>query len=136
MADNINPAVAHIINAEIIYRHFGCWPNFHDASIDKVTFESHPGYRATVTFALTAFEMARETDESGFYKLTKQCQIEFMFTGIKEMEFDFFSHQNVVFDLVFEEHEGAIQCVFNASVGLDAVVVAEEVAVLSSKATQ
>jgi hypothetical protein len=136
MSDIINSAVAHIINADVIYRHFGYWPNFHDASIDKVTFESHPGYRATITFALTAFEMAREVDENDFYKLTKQCQIEFMFTGIKEMEFDFFNHQNVVFDLVFEEHEGAIQCVFNASVGLDAVVVAEEVAVLSLKVAQ
>ena len=135
-AADSNPAVAQISNAEAVYQHFGYWPDFHDAEIIKVTFESHPGYRATVTFTLAAFEMTSETDEKGFYKLVKHCKVEFLFTGIREMEFDYFGHQNVIFDLVFEEHNGAIQGTFNSSVGLDAVVVAEEVAVLNLTATK
>jgi hypothetical protein len=131
MSDNENPAIAQIINSEVVYQHFGYWPDFHDAEITKVTFESHPGYRATVIFSIAAFEMTSETDERGFYKLTKQCQIQFQFTGIKEMEFDYFSHQNVVLDLSFEKNNGAIQCTFNSSVGLDGVIVAEEAMVLS-----
>lgn len=80
--------------------------------------------------------MTNETDEKGVCKLVKQCQIEFMFTGIKEIEFDYFGHQNVIFDLVFEERGGAIQGAFNSSVGLDAIVLAEEVAVLSLTVTK
>jgi hypothetical protein len=136
MSGTINPVIAQISNAEAVYQYFGYWPKFHDAEITKVTLESHPGYRATVTFALAAFGMTSETDEKGFYKLAKHCQVEFLFTGIKELEFDYFGHQNVVFDVVFEEHNGAIQCTFNSSVGLDAVVVAEEVAVLSLTSTK
>jgi len=34
-------AIEQVINAEIIWNHFGYWPNFHDAEIIKVVFETH-----------------------------------------------------------------------------------------------
>jgi len=129
MSDIDNPAIARIINAEAIYQHFGYWPKFHDAEITKVTLEAHPGYWPSATFVISAFEMTKEVDEKGYYKHTKQCLIEFQFTGIQEMEFDYFNHQNVILNLLLEESGDFTKCTFDPSVGLDAVIVAEKLAV-------
>lgn len=130
MAENENLAISRITNFDVIRQHFGYWPSFHDAEITRVTFEANPGYHASVTFLIVAFETTNSVDEKGYYKLAKHCTIELQFVGIREMEFDYFSHQNVIHDLIFENVGNAIQCTFNSSVGLDAFIVAEEVSVL------
>ncbi|WP_092770256.1 Imm50 family immunity protein [Hymenobacter actinosclerus] len=129
MSEKQNPAIARIINAKVIHEHFGYWPGFHDAEITKVTLEAHPGYWPSATFVVASFEMTKELDEKGYYKHTKQCDIEFQFTGIQEIEFDYFNHQNVILNLTFEESGDFIKCTFDPSVGLDAVIIAEKIAV-------
>jgi hypothetical protein len=131
-----NLAFSRVINFEIILQHFGYWPEFHDAEILKVTFEVHSTGRPSVTFVIAAFEMTSEIDERGYYKLTKHCNVELQFIGIKEIEFDYFSHQNVIFELILEGKASSIKCTINSSVGLDAVVVAEEAYVLSLTPTK
>ncbi len=86
---------------EIIRQHFGYWPSFHDAEITKVTCEANPGYQASVTFVIAAFEATTEVDEEGYYKQTKQCR-----------------------------------CTCNSSVGLAAIIVAEETIVLKLTPTK
>ena len=131
MSENHNSAIAKIANAEIVIEHFGYWPQFHDAEVAKVTFESHSGYWPLVTFVISAFEMTKEIDERGYFKLTKQCDIEFYFTGVEEIDFERFSHQNVLMSLDFEESGSFIKTIFDASVGLDAVIFSEGVSVVS-----
>ena len=129
MSDSENPVITRITNAEAIYQHFGYWPSFHDAEITKVTLEAHPGYWPSATFVFSAFEITKEVEEIGYYKHTKQCLIEFQFTGIQEMEFDYFNHQNVILNLLLEKSGDFIKCTFDPSVGLDAVIIAEKLAV-------
>ena len=136
MSESQNSVIAKITNAEIVLEHFGYWPRFHDAEIAKVTFESHSGYWPLVTFVISAFEVTKEVDERGYYKLTKQCDIEFHFTGVEEIEFDYFSHQNVLMSLDFEESGSFIKATFNPSVGLDAVIFSEGVSVVSLTPTK
>ncbi|UPL47694.1 Imm50 family immunity protein [Hymenobacter sublimis] len=136
MSKTESPAISRIVNAEIVREHFGYWPDFHDAEITKVTFEAHPGYRTSITFVIAAFEITNEVDKSGHYKLTKHCDIEIQLTGIQEMTFGYFSQQNVIFELTFEEVGSNIECTFDSSAGLDASIVAEEVLVLSLTPTQ
>ena len=136
MSDNQNPAIARIANAEIVIEHFGYWPRFHDAEIAKVTFESNSGYWPLVSFVISAFEMTEGVDEKGYYKLDKQCDIEFHFVGVEEIEFDRFSHQNVLMSLDFEESGSFIKTTFDASVGLDAVIFSEGVSVVSLTPTK
>ncbi|WP_345222982.1 Imm50 family immunity protein [Hymenobacter koreensis] len=131
MAEVENHAISRILNGEIVRQHFGYWPKFHDAEITKVTFEANPGFWPSVTFVLTASEMTKEVDERGYYKQAKQCDVELQFTGVKEIDFDGFGHQNVIFELVLEEEGINIKGSFNPSVGLDAIIVAEKVSVLS-----
>lgn len=136
MAETENSIVSRILNFEIIREYFGYWPAFHDAEIIKVTFESHPGYWPSVTFLVAAFGMTKETDESGHFELVKHCHVELQFTGVHKIEFDGFSHQNIIFDLVFEENGSNIECSFDSSTGLEATVVAEKVSVLSLTSTK
>jgi hypothetical protein len=136
VSENPNPAIARIINAKIVLEHFGYWPRFHDAAVAKVTFESNSGYWPLVSFIISAFEMTKEVDETGHYKLTKQCDIEFNFIGVEEIEFDRFSHQNVLMSLDFEESGSFIKTTFDAAVGLDAVIFSEGVSIVSLTPTK
>ncbi|WP_170934840.1 hypothetical protein [Hymenobacter gelipurpurascens] len=52
MSEIEKPAISRIINAEIVLQHFGYWPDFHDAEILKVVFETHPTGRYSVTFTI------------------------------------------------------------------------------------
>lgn len=131
MSEQENPAVSRIVNHELVLQRFGYWPSFPDAEVLKVTFEAHPGYRATVTFLIETHEFVNELDIRGYYKQLNNCQIELNFTGIQEMNFEDFSHQNVISDLEFTETGEFIECTFGASIGLFASIKAEEVFVLS-----
>jgi hypothetical protein len=131
MSELENPAVSRIINYELIIQRFGYWPSFHDAEVSKVTFEAHPGYRATATFLIETHEFINELNKRGQYKQVNNCLVELQFTGIKEMHFDGFDHQNVIFDLAFKESSENIECTFDSSIGLAASIVAEEALVLS-----
>ena len=126
-----NAAISRITNHEVVIQRFGYWPSFHDAEVLKVTFEAHPGYRATVTFLIETSEFTKELDLRGYYKPFNKCQIELNFTGIREMHFEDFNHQNVIFELEFEEVGEFIECTFDSSTGLSASIKAEEVCILS-----
>ncbi|GAB2454081.1 hypothetical protein GCM10011375_01410 [Hymenobacter qilianensis] len=125
------PAINRVINSEIIHQYFGYWPNFHDAEVIKVTFETHITGRYSVTFVIEAFEMLAEVDAQGFYKQAKQCLIEIQFSGVEEIDFKYFNFQNVLFEFWFEEQGSLIKGIFNSSTGMEATVVAEEALVLS-----
>ncbi|KUG05911.1 Imm50 family immunity protein [Solirubrum puertoriconensis] len=129
MAEPENLVVSRIGNAEAIREHFGHWPSFHDAEITRVVFDANPGYHASVTFFITVSATYTHVDDRGHHKQTKQCDIELQFVGIKELEVDYFGHQNVIFELLLEEQGSDIKCTFDASVGMDAFIVAEEVRV-------
>ncbi|WP_073281064.1 Imm50 family immunity protein [Hymenobacter psychrotolerans] len=136
MLNSESTAISRIINSEVVHRHFGYWPNFHDAEIKRVIFESNPGYHPSVTVLLSAFERTQKTDEIGGYKILNNCDIQFQFNGIRAMEFDNFSHQNAILYLAFEEAEDTIKCTIDAATGLEAVIVAEEIIVTSLTPTQ
>ncbi|SFQ64935.1 Imm50 family immunity protein [Hymenobacter arizonensis] len=130
MAESEASIISQIINSEEVIQHFGYWPDFHDAEITKATFETHPTGRYSVTFVIAAFEMTSEVDERGYYKLIKHCDVEFQFIGIEEIDFKFFSFQNVLFGLEFEAVGNNIKCLFDSSVGLEVAIVAEEICIL------
>ncbi|UOQ74161.1 Imm50 family immunity protein [Hymenobacter cellulosilyticus] len=136
MARVENPAVSRIIGHEIIRAHFGYWPTFHDAEITKAAFEANPGHWPSVRFTIAAFEMTAEVDAKGYYQQAKHCTIELLFEGVREIEFEGFSHQNVILSLEFEQNESQIHCTLDSSAGLDAFIVAQQVSVLSLTPTK
>ncbi len=126
-----SPAISRITNAELVVQHFGYWPSFHDAEIKRVTFDANPGYYPAVTFLIAAFEMTKLTDERGYFRQAKQCEIELRFSGIKEIDFDGFGHQNVILKIEFDEQNDDLTCTIDSSVGLDVFIVAQAAEVVS-----
>ncbi|MBC6612881.1 hypothetical protein H8B15_18305 [Hymenobacter sp. BT507] len=128
---NENSVIHKIASSEVVIQHFGYWPTFHDTEIRKVVFEANPGFYPSVTFLLKAFATLNEKDERGYYRKVKQCEIELQFTGIKEIEFEGFGHQNVILSLEFGKQEGDLTCTLDASTGLAAYIVAQAAKVVS-----
>ncbi len=90
-------AIEQVINAEIIWNHFGYWPNFHDAEIIKVVFETHQAtWRYSITFTVDAWETTNTLTPQGHYEQTKRCLIDIQLTGIRELDFEYFTVQNVL----------------------------------------
>ena len=109
MIDTKDPAIDRIANSEIVLQHFGYWPSFHDAVLDRVTFEVHSPSQASVTFVIAAFETINEIEEQGYHKQIKHCDIELQFVAIQKMILGF-DHKPVIFNWTFEEYNGFIMC--------------------------
>ncbi|MCB2409708.1 Imm50 family immunity protein [Hymenobacter lucidus] len=133
MARLENPAVSRIIGHEIVRKHFGYWPNFHDAVITETIFKVNSPSLPTATFLIESCETLNEV-EAGYYKQVKHCEIKLQFVGIQKMVCSF-DHQPVIFDLSFEESGGFIEC-FIGSSAKDAFIVAEKVIVKSLTPTK
>lgn len=62
---------------------FGCLPDFHDATIQSMTFEASSG-----TLVLSAFRMTSEVDEQGFFVLDRHVRVSFHFEGVSGVVLD------------------------------------------------
>ncbi|GGF00823.1 Imm50 family immunity protein [Hymenobacter cavernae] len=128
MEANEKLGINRIINSELVVQHFGYWPRFHDATLERITFEVH-SHKTSVTFSIATAEFTHEVDEQGHYKLFKPCTIELQFDNVRNTAL-VFDHVLVFFDVVFEERDDAIDCSFSSSAGSHTIV-AEQVTVLS-----
>jgi hypothetical protein len=66
---------------------FGFWPSFHDAEVISL----HQNRSATSSLLLHTWEMAKETDERGYYVLTKHVVVEFLLEEILDLSLKGFS---------------------------------------------
>ncbi|GAB3638835.1 hypothetical protein GCM10027422_44250 [Hymenobacter arcticus] len=128
---NDSSAIKQIVNSQDIYLHFGYWPDFHDAEVVQVSFDSHATGRYSVTFLLKTAEFTNELDEHGHYALFRPCNIKLQFTGIHEVSFTDFYFQNVLLELKWEQQNSLIKCVFIPSQGMSATIIADEAIILS-----
>ena len=117
-----------IINSELVVQHFGYWPSFHDATLERMNVEVH-SYKSRVTFSIATAEFISELDEQRYYKGSKPCTIELQYDSVKDTAL-VFDHVPVIFDVTFEEVGNAIECSFSSSSGSHTIV-AEQVTVLS-----
>lgn len=80
---------SYIANHELVLAAFGYWPRFHDA--DVVDFRRVDD---EVDLTLHAFEMTREVDERGYFRLIKHHLVRLRFTDIADAELDRFWEMN------------------------------------------
>jgi hypothetical protein len=120
-----------IINSEVVIDHFGYWPTFHDATINRVIFHTLPTYKYSIAIFITAFEITNHVNQEGYYQLDKECAIEIEFSGIQEVVYEDFNFQNVAFEILFTQEQGLIRCEISPSTGLYAMIKAEEVAIMN-----
>ncbi|GAB2955952.1 hypothetical protein GCM10027048_22540 [Hymenobacter coalescens] len=119
------PALPRIHHAKVVWQRFGCWPSFHDAEIVRVTLEANPGYFPSATFVLKTWAPATPAGPAGL------CWLTLRFANITTLELEGFGHQNVIFSMDFAHTADALECTMDASVGLDAYLVAESATVVS-----
>lgn len=67
----------HIRGTELVLDAFGYWPAFHDARVSDVRVGG-----GVVSFTIRAFEMTKETDERGYFRLTKHHDVRLRFEDV------------------------------------------------------
>jgi hypothetical protein len=128
MAAIENSAVNRITNSELVVQHFGYWPSFHDATLERMNFEIHSSQNR-VTLLITTAEFTNELNEQGKYKEFRPCSIELQFNSVRDTSL-VFDHVPVLFDVVFEEIDDVLDCSFSSSAGSHTIV-SEQITVLS-----
>ncbi|MBK6697237.1 MAG: hypothetical protein IPG50_34375 [Myxococcales bacterium] len=73
----------HVSGAELVVNAFGYWPSFHDARIEGVRLDRAGG--GAVMFRLHAFEMTRETDARGCFRVTKRHVVHLRFDDVADV---------------------------------------------------
>ncbi len=122
--------IAVIKNSELVTRHFGQWPSFHDAEVLRIELD-----RDTLTVSITvfAFEMLKEIDERGYYKQIKHCLITFVLQRIQELELHDFNEQNALFEIDFQQTSDGIVVTLFPTYGVRGRMISGEIEVLSLK---
>jgi hypothetical protein len=133
MATTENLTISRIGNAETVILHFGYWPSFHDATLERISL-SVCSSKSTVTFLIETAEFINELHEQGQYKQFRPCSIELQFKNVKDT-FLTFDHTPVLFEVEFEQADNAINCSFSSSAGSHSIV-AEQITVLSLTPTK
>jgi hypothetical protein len=128
MAAIENSAVNRITNSELVVQHFGYWPIFHDAILERMSFEIH-SLQNRVTFLITTAEFTNELNKQGKYKEFRPCSIELQFDSVRDTSL-VFDHVPVLFEVAFEEAGDAIDCSFSSSAGSHTII-SEQITVLS-----
>lgn len=64
-------------NADQLVKAMGCWPSFHDASVESVERDG-----GSITMTLYLFAMTDEIDPAGYYVLGKHHLARFCFDGV------------------------------------------------------
>ena len=100
----MTPTPPYLQNTGPVAKAFGYWPRFHDAPV--VAFHYDRGGQGAVEFTLHGWEMTKDVDEWGFFKLIKHHLVRFAFHGITDPDLDgFTSMGNILFGLGFSSAE-------------------------------
>lgn len=94
-----------IERSELVTDHFGYWPSFHDAELERLVLSTGNPERESVHLeaALHAFEMTSEVDERGYYVLRKHCRVRFRFERVLEVAVEGFDNQNSLHEAAFTD---------------------------------
>jgi hypothetical protein len=105
----MTPVPSYLRNTQAVLEAFGYWPSFHDAPV--IDFRYRLDAVGVVGFTLHGWEMTREVDERGYFRLIKHHLVEFAFQQISDADLErFTSMGNILFGLGFstpEEFEAA-----------------------------
>ena len=98
---------------EVIAR-FGQWPSFHDGEVHRIVLDrtsrsSAGSYIPSVEIHLRGWIMGPEVTAEGFYKLSNDFVVHFLFEDVFDLELEGFNQQNVLTSLnlsFIEEQNG------------------------------
>jgi hypothetical protein len=114
--------------AEDIIGWFGYWPSFHDSEVISITLE-RPGICRVV---VKTFEMTREINADGSYKLAKHAVVTFLLehfpidrsSGLTPVRIEGFNHQNMLNGIVVTKNPTGYELMLEPVFGVDATIAA------------
>jgi hypothetical protein len=114
--------------AEDIIGWFGYWPSFHDSEVISISLE-RPGICRVV---VKTFEMTREIDTNGGYKLVKHATVTFVLedfpidrsSGLTPVRIEGFNHQNMLNGIVVTKTQAGYELMLEPVFGVDATIAA------------
>ena len=93
---------AQIRNEHLVTDVYGKWPSFHDSELHDVFLErtgSTDVGGPDLRMRCHVFEVTKDVDEQGYFVLVKHRLVTLLFTGVENLKFEGFNHQNVIEDL-------------------------------------
>jgi hypothetical protein len=131
------PEPEFVENAEALTAVFGEWPSFHDAEVLSMHFDRAGSIGPTLDARIHVFRMTSEVDSRGFYVLTHHTLITLRFVNIILLQLHWFSHQNVLSDLLLEparaddaDHR-RFRAQFGSSCGVEAELLCDRIIVVA-----
>jgi hypothetical protein len=124
-AQPLPPELSLIHGAQELFAWFGYWPSFHDAEI----IELHLDRKGVSSLKIETWEMTKETDERGFYKLAKRVLVTFLLKGVSNCDLTEFNHQNVISGLSAEKTAEGYRLTLYPCFGLNGTIEVAEVAI-------
>lgn len=97
-----------IENHQLVIKHFGQWPSFHDGEVhrlvlDRMRQHSNGFYYPSIELFVRGWIMTSEITKEGYYKQEHDSVVHFLFEEVGELELDGLNHQNVLSGLEFEK---------------------------------
>ena len=88
-----------IQNKEALINIFGCWPDFHDAEIVRMSLERKGDGGPYLETQIYVYEPTTEIDDKGYYIIKHRTLVTFRFTHFVLEYLKEFNQQNVLYDL-------------------------------------
>jgi hypothetical protein len=114
-----------VSGAQELFNWLGYWPSFHDAEVLSLNLNR----KGVSRLRIHTWEMTKEVDPQGFYKLVKHSIVEFSFEAITQLSLEGFSQQNVIFGLSLEQSGAGYLVNLEDCYGLSGSISAERLSI-------
>lgn len=72
--------ISTVAGYEAIVRHFGRWPSFHDAVLEKLMLDAHGKFH----LSLRTWNTSTDMDERGYFKTTHHATVDFTLSASRQ----------------------------------------------------
>jgi hypothetical protein len=98
--------------------------SFHDAEILSLELDRKG---ATCRIRVHTWEMTRDIDDAGYYRIINDVVVSFELAGVTELHLEGFNHQNVVFGLYVDRSDDGFQIELEPCYGIAGTLTAQTV---------
>jgi len=122
-SEELPPDLRGVPGAEELLKWFGYWPSFHDAEVLNIHLNRH----GRLHMEIETWEMTKEIDDKGHYKLRKKVVVAIALEGITACDLADFNQQNVISSLSISKTANGYTLALEPCYGLSGTIEAASV---------
>jgi hypothetical protein len=112
----------YLRNSDWVVTAFGYWPAFHDSQVSDFRYTQDGS--GSIEFVVHGWEMTRDVDDRGYFRLIKHHLVRFRFQDIADAALEAFGVANVLFQLDFSRademsRDGLFTVTLDSAMGSD-----------------